>query len=67
MTRRAQPDRTGPGRPPLPEGQALVDRRTVRFDQADAALLADLAATLGVTEPDVLRDALRDYARRKLR
>lgn len=57
----------GRGRPPLPEGEATCARVTVRLDQADSELLAQLTATLDCTEAEALRLALRAFAARKVR
>lgn len=66
LPQKYQPAR-GPGRPPLPEGDALDMRRTVRLDATDAALLRALARTLGVTEVEALRVAMRELAARKVK
>ncbi len=56
-----------PGRPALPADQAQTERRTVRLDAADAALLAKLATALGTSEADALRIAMRAAAARHVR
>jgi hypothetical protein len=57
----------GPGRPALPADQAQTERRTVRLDVADAALLSALATALGTSEADALRIAMRAAAARHVR
>jgi Ribbon-helix-helix protein, copG family len=46
------------GRPPLPEGEALSTRCTVRLSPDEAQALAQLAERLGCSEAQALRQAL---------
>ena len=55
------------GRPPLPEGKAREHRCTVRLNDDDALQLEQLARTLGCSEADALRQALRIASARTLR
>ena len=57
----------GRGRPALPAGDATCARVTVRLDQADSELLAQLAEALDCSEAEAMRVALRELAARKVR
>lgn len=52
----------GPGRPPLPAGEARTGRIVTRLNDADQRTLTALAAALGTSEADAMRVAMRKFA-----
>lgn len=57
----------GRGRPPLPEGEALDARVSVRLTAEEDVLLDALAELLDTDRAGAMREALRALAARKVR